>query len=181
MFDEYLNPLPYVDPQVLIVIALEPVVSTGTPSLTTIDQDAPSSSTSQTTQETPPLLFLSEEGIDFKESFAPVARLEAICISIAFDAHMNMIVYQMDVKTAFSYSILRKEVYVNQPDGFVDPDNPNHLYKLKKALYVNTPMVEKSKLDEDPQGNVVDPTRYYGMIGTLVYLTSSRPDLVLAM
>ncbi|GJS54552.1 retrovirus-related pol polyprotein from transposon TNT 1-94 [Tanacetum coccineum] len=78
---------------------------------------------------------LKEEGIDFKESFAPVARLEVVRILLAFAAHMNMIVYQMDVKTAFLNDILREEVYVSQPDGFVDPDNPNHLYRLKKALY----------------------------------------------
>ncbi|GKF14037.1 retrovirus-related pol polyprotein from transposon TNT 1-94, partial [Tanacetum coccineum] len=78
---------------------------------------------------------LEEEGIDFEESFSPVARLEAIRIFIAFAAHMNMIVYQMDVKTAFLNGILRGEVYVSQPDGFVDPENPNHVYKLKKALY----------------------------------------------
>ncbi|GKC58089.1 retrovirus-related pol polyprotein from transposon TNT 1-94, partial [Tanacetum coccineum] len=76
-----------------------------------------------------------DKGIDFEESFAPVARLEAIRIFLAFAAHMNMVVYQMDVKTAFLNGNLREEVYVSQPDGFVDPDNPNHVYKLKKALY----------------------------------------------
>ncbi|GJU32317.1 retrovirus-related pol polyprotein from transposon TNT 1-94 [Tanacetum coccineum] len=76
-----------------------------------------------------------EEVIDFEESFAPVARLEAIYIFIAFAAHMNMIVYQMDVKTMFLNGILREEVYVSQPDGFVNPKNPNHVYKLKKSLY----------------------------------------------
>nr|GEX79358.1 hypothetical protein [Tanacetum cinerariifolium] len=125
----------------------------------------------------------------------------------------------MDGKTAFLNGILRKVVYVSQPDGFVDPDNPNHVYKLKKALYglkqapqawydflssfllsqkfskdtvdphyssgekaktftVDTSMVEKSKLDEDPQGKAVDPTCYRGMISTRMYLTFSRPDLV---
>ncbi|GJT56665.1 retrovirus-related pol polyprotein from transposon TNT 1-94 [Tanacetum coccineum] len=79
--------------------------------------------------------YRQEEGIDFEESFAPVARLEAVWIFLAFAAHMNMIVYQMDVKTAFLNGILREEVYVSQPDGFVDPDNPNHVYRLKKALY----------------------------------------------
>nr|GEX39497.1 retrovirus-related Pol polyprotein from transposon TNT 1-94 [Tanacetum cinerariifolium] len=83
-----------------------------------------------------------EKGIDFEESFAPVARLEVIHIFIAFAAHMNMIVYQMDVKTAFLNDILREEVYVSQPDGFVDPKNPNHVYKLKKSLY---------GLKQDPQ------------------------------
>ncbi|GKA42387.1 retrovirus-related pol polyprotein from transposon TNT 1-94 [Tanacetum coccineum] len=121
--------------------------------------------------------YRQEEGIDFEESFAPVARLE--------------------------------------PDGFVDPYNPNRVYRLKKALYalkqapcacprgiflnqskyaleslkkygmksydlVDTLMVEKSKLDEDPQGKSIDPTHYRGMVGTLMYLTSSRPDLVYA-
>ncbi|GJU92112.1 retrovirus-related pol polyprotein from transposon TNT 1-94 [Tanacetum coccineum] len=238
--------------------------------------------------------YRQEEGIDFKESFAPVARLEAVRIFLAFAAHMNMIVYQMDVKTAFLNDILREEFYVSQPDRFVDPDNPNHVYRLKKALYglkhapcawydlfssfllsqgfskgtvdptlfssrkgkdillvqiyvddiifastttklcdkfseimcskfkmsmigkisfflglqilqsprgiffnqsksaleslkkygmkscdpVDTPMVEKSKLDEDTQGKAVDSTHYRGMVSTLLYLTSSRPDLV---
>ncbi|GKC76473.1 retrovirus-related pol polyprotein from transposon TNT 1-94, partial [Tanacetum coccineum] len=108
------------------------------------------------------------EGIDFEESFALVARLDAIRIFLAFAAHMNMIVYQMDVKMAFLNGIMREEVYVIQPDGFVDKDNLNHMYKLKKALYglkqaprvcdpMDTLVVEKSKLDEDPQRKAVDP------------------------
>ncbi|GJV38200.1 retrovirus-related pol polyprotein from transposon TNT 1-94 [Tanacetum coccineum] len=241
--------------------------------------------------------YRQEEGIDFEESFAPVARLEAIRIFLAFAAHMNMVVYQMDVKTAFLNGNLREEVYVSQPDGFVDKDKPNHVYKLKKALYglkqaprawydmlssflisqdfskgsvdptlfirrdgkelllvqiyvddiifaastpelcdlfskimcskfkmsmmgkisfflglqisqsprgifinqskyaleslkkygfdscdpVDTPMVEKSKLDEDKEGKAVDPSHYRGMIGTLLYLTASRPDLQFAI
>ncbi|GKD32633.1 retrovirus-related pol polyprotein from transposon TNT 1-94, partial [Tanacetum coccineum] len=241
--------------------------------------------------------YRQEEGIDFEESFAPVARLEAIRIFLAFAAHMNMVIYQMDVKTAFLNGNLREEVYVSQPDGFVDPDKPNHVYKLKKALYglkqaprawydmlssflisndfskgsvdptlfirregndlilvqiyvddiifaastpelcdlfakimcskfkmsmmgkisfflglqisqsprgifinqskyaleslkkygyescdpVDTPMVEKSKLDEDKEGKAVDPSHYRGMIGTLLYLTASRPDLQFAI
>ncbi|GJV52592.1 retrovirus-related pol polyprotein from transposon TNT 1-94 [Tanacetum coccineum] len=76
-----------------------------------------------------------EEGIDFEESFAPVARLEAIRIFIAYVAHKNMIVYQMDVKIAFLNGILREEVYVSQPDGFIDQDNSNHVYKLKNVIY----------------------------------------------
>ncbi|GKB32868.1 retrovirus-related pol polyprotein from transposon TNT 1-94 [Tanacetum coccineum] len=241
--------------------------------------------------------YRQEEGIDFEESFAPVARLEAIRIFLVFAAHMNMVIYQMDVKTAFLNGNLREEVYVSQPDGFVDPDKPNHVYKLKKALYglkqaprawydmlssflisndfskgsvdptlfirregndlilvqiyvddiifaastpelcdlfanimcskfkmsmmgkisfflglqisqsprgifinqskyaleslkkygyescdpVDTPMVEKSKLDEDKEGKAVDPSHYRGMIGTLLYLTASRPDLQFAI
>ncbi|GJY67443.1 retrovirus-related pol polyprotein from transposon TNT 1-94 [Tanacetum coccineum] len=76
-----------------------------------------------------------EGGIDFEESFALVARLDAIWIFLAFAAHMNMIVYQMDVKTAFLNGILREKVYVSQPNRFLDPDNLNHVYRLKKALY----------------------------------------------
>ncbi|GJR46855.1 retrovirus-related pol polyprotein from transposon TNT 1-94 [Tanacetum coccineum] len=193
--------------------------------------------------------YRQEEGINSEESFAPVARLDAIRIFLAYVAHMNMIVYQMDVKTTFLNGILREEVYVSQPDGFVDQDNPNHVYKLKKALYglkqaprawydllskfllsqefskgtvdptlfirrqgkdillisqsprgiflnqskyaleslkkygmessdpVDTPMVEKSKLDENPQGKAIDPTHYREMVSTLMYLTASRPDL----
>nr|GEZ87793.1 hypothetical protein [Tanacetum cinerariifolium] len=236
--------------------------------------------------------YRQEEGIDFEESFAPVARLDAIRIFLAFAAHMNMIVYQMEVKTAFLNGFLHEEVYVSQPDGFMDKENPNHVYKLKKALYwlkqapralydllskfllshefskgtvdltlfirrqskdillvqiyvddiifasstpelcdqfskimcskfkmsmmgkkkilglqisqnprgiflnhlkyaleslkkygiessdpVDTPIVEKSKLDEDTQGKSVDLIYYRGMVGTLMYLTASRPDL----
>nr|GFB74727.1 retrovirus-related Pol polyprotein from transposon TNT 1-94 [Tanacetum cinerariifolium] len=79
--------------------------------------------------------YCQEEGIDSEESFALIARLEAIRIFLAFAAHKNMVIYQMDVKIAFLNGNLREEVYVSQPDGFVDPDNPNHVYKLKKALY----------------------------------------------
>ncbi|GKD95067.1 retrovirus-related pol polyprotein from transposon TNT 1-94, partial [Tanacetum coccineum] len=79
--------------------------------------------------------YRQEEGIDFEESFALVARLEAIRIFLAFAAYMNMVVYQMDVKTTFLNGILREEIYVIQLDRFVDQDNLNHVYKLKKALY----------------------------------------------
>nr|GEU64441.1 retrovirus-related Pol polyprotein from transposon TNT 1-94 [Tanacetum cinerariifolium] len=112
-----------------------------------------------------------EEGIDFEESFAPVARIEAFCIFIANVAHKNMTIFQMDVKTAFLNGKLKEEVYVSQPEGFVDQDNPSHVDS------VDTPLVEKSKLDEDLQGKLVDATLYRDMIGSLMYLTSSRPDL----
>ncbi|GJX46548.1 retrovirus-related pol polyprotein from transposon TNT 1-94 [Tanacetum coccineum] len=79
--------------------------------------------------------FRQEEGIDFEESFAPVARIEAIRIFVANAAHKNMTIYQMDIKTAFLNGELKEEVYVSQPEGFVDQDNPSHVYKLKKALY----------------------------------------------
>nr|GFC68750.1 Gag-Pol polyprotein [Tanacetum cinerariifolium] len=76
-----------------------------------------------------------KEGVDFKESFAPVARLEAVRLFIAYSAHKSFTVYQKDVKTTFLYGPLMEEVYVNQPDGFVDPYHPDKVYRLKKALY----------------------------------------------
>ncbi|GKE47845.1 retrovirus-related pol polyprotein from transposon TNT 1-94 [Tanacetum coccineum] len=216
LFDELLTPPPSVDlpaPEVIApiaeVVAPEPAASTGLPSATTVDQDAPSPSNSQTTPKTPsPIIsndveeenhdldvvhmnndpffgipipennsevssssdviptvvqtpapysehvkldelggilknkarlvargYRQEEGIDFEESFALVARLDAIRIFLSYAAHMNMIVYQMDVKRTFLNDILCEEVYVSQPDWFVDQDNPNHVYKLKNALY----------------------------------------------
>nr|GEW20319.1 hypothetical protein [Tanacetum cinerariifolium] len=218
MFDELLNPLPTFDlpaPKVIApiaeVVAPEPAASTGSPFSTTVDQDAPSPKKVMVItlkwiykvkldklggilKNKARLVargYRQEEGINFEESFAP---------------------------TAFLNSILREEVYVSQPDGFMDEDNPNHVYKLKKAIYglkqapcawttdftksqmhllnqskyafeslkkygmessnpVDTPMVEKSKLNEDPQGKAIDPTHYHGMVGILMYLTASRPDL----
>ncbi|GJS57519.1 retrovirus-related pol polyprotein from transposon TNT 1-94 [Tanacetum coccineum] len=78
---------------------------------------------------------VQEEGIDFEESFASVARIEAIRIFVTYVAHKNMIIYQMDVKMDFLNDELKEEVYISQPEGFVDQDNPSHVYKLKKALY----------------------------------------------
>ncbi|GKB50266.1 retrotransposon protein, putative, ty1-copia subclass [Tanacetum coccineum] len=160
--------------------------------------------------------FRQEEAINFKESFTSVARIEAISIFVGNAAHKNMMIYQMDVKKAFLNGELKEEVYVSQPKGFVDQDNPSHVYKLKKALYglkhepracprgifinqskyaskivkkygllstdsVNTPLEEKSKLDEDLQGKPVDATLYRGVIGSLMYFTSSKPDLIYAV
>nr|GEU54005.1 ribonuclease H-like domain, reverse transcriptase, RNA-dependent DNA polymerase [Tanacetum cinerariifolium] len=75
-----------------------------------------------------------EEGINFKESFAPVACIEAIKIFIINATSKNMTIYQMDVKTAFLNGKLKEEVYISQPEGFVDPDHPTHVYRLKKAI-----------------------------------------------
>nr|GFB79168.1 hypothetical protein [Tanacetum cinerariifolium] len=77
----------------------------------------------------------TNEGVDFEESFAPVARLEAVRLFIAYAAHKSFTVYQMDVKTVFLYGPLKEEVYVNQPNDFVDPYHPDKVYQLKKALY----------------------------------------------
>nr|GEV53954.1 hypothetical protein [Tanacetum cinerariifolium] len=215
-------PAPEVIALIAEVVTLEPTNLTGSSSSTNVNQDAPSPSSSQTTPETQ----------------SPVISND-----------VEMIVYQMDVKTTFLNDILREQVYVIQLDGFVDKDNLNHMYKLKKDLYglkqalrvwydllskfllsqafskgiadptlfirrqgkdillisqsprdiflnqskyaleslkkygmeyidpVDTPMVEKFKLDQDPQEKSVDPTHYRRMVGTLMYLIASRPDL----
>ncbi|GJU55467.1 retrovirus-related pol polyprotein from transposon TNT 1-94 [Tanacetum coccineum] len=206
--------------------------------------------------------YKQEEGIDFEESFAPVARLEAVRMFIAFAAHRNITIFQMDVKTAFLNGPLKEEVYVSQPEGFIDSEFPNHVYRLKKALYglkqaprawydklssfliehgfnkdfskrfanlmknnfemsmmgelkfflglqvhqsprgifisqsqyaieflkkrgldecvsMSTPM-ETKRLDADLQGTPTDQTTYRRMIGGLMYLTASRPDIAFA-
>nr|GEX33854.1 retrovirus-related Pol polyprotein from transposon TNT 1-94 [Tanacetum cinerariifolium] len=76
-----------------------------------------------------------EEGIDFKESFAQVARMEAIRIFLAYAAHKSFIVFQMDVKNAFLHGTLKHDMYMCQLEGFIDSYHPSHVYKLKKALY----------------------------------------------
>nr|GEY26102.1 retrovirus-related Pol polyprotein from transposon TNT 1-94 [Tanacetum cinerariifolium] len=151
--------------------------------------------------------YAQEEGIDFEESFAPVARLEAVWIFIAYAAHKSFPIYQMDVKTEFLSGPLKEEVYVAQLDEFVDPDHPEKVYRLKKALYglkqaprawydelskfltskgftkgrsIGTQMPMKPKLDVDLSGNPVDKTDYRSKIGSLMYLTSSIPDIVQA-
>nr|GFA59759.1 hypothetical protein [Tanacetum cinerariifolium] len=79
--------------------------------------------------------YRQEEGIYFKESFAPVARMEAIRIFLVFVSHKSFTVFQMDVKTAFLHGTLKEDVDVCQPEGFIDADHPSHVFKLKKALY----------------------------------------------
>ncbi|GJZ85335.1 retrovirus-related pol polyprotein from transposon TNT 1-94 [Tanacetum coccineum] len=127
--------------------------------------------------------YRQEEGINFEESFAPVARLDAIRIFLAYAAHMNMIVYQMDVKTAFLNGILREEVYVSQPDGFVDQDNPNHVYKLKKALYglKQAPrawydLLSKFLLSQEFSKGTVDPTLFIRRQGKDILLVQIYVD-----
>nr|GEV45020.1 retrovirus-related Pol polyprotein from transposon TNT 1-94 [Tanacetum cinerariifolium] len=79
--------------------------------------------------------YRQEEGTDFEESFAPVARMEVIRIYLAYAAHKPFTVFQMDVKTAFLHGMLKEDVYVCQPEGFINADHPRHVFKLKKALY----------------------------------------------
>nr|GEV41460.1 hypothetical protein [Tanacetum cinerariifolium] len=133
--------------------------------------------------------YAQEEGIDFEESFAPVARLEAVQIFVAYAAHKSFPIYQMDVKTAFLNGPLKEEVYVAQPDKFVDPDHPEkveyaleilHKHGMDKRQSIGTLMATKPKLDADLSENPVDQTDYHSKIRSLMYLTSSRPDIVQA-
>ncbi|GJT91402.1 retrovirus-related pol polyprotein from transposon TNT 1-94 [Tanacetum coccineum] len=114
--------------------------------------------------------YRQEEGIDFEEFFASVARMEAINIFLAYDAHKSFIVYQMDVKTDFLHGLLKEEVYVCQPDGFIDTDHPSHVYKVKKAIYglkfyvddiifVQQTLETKHKLDLDTNRTPAQPTK----------------------
>nr|GEY90615.1 putative ribonuclease H-like domain-containing protein [Tanacetum cinerariifolium] len=134
-----------------------------------------------------------KEGIDYEEVFAPVARIEAIRFLLAYASFMGFRVYQMDVKSAFLYGTIEEEVYVYQPLGFEDPDHPNKVYKVVKALYglhqaprawyetLATYLLENEKpLLKDPDGKDVDVHTYRSMIGSLMYLTSSRPDIMFA-
>ncbi|GJW78662.1 retrovirus-related pol polyprotein from transposon TNT 1-94 [Tanacetum coccineum] len=170
--------------------------------------------------------YSQEEGIDYDETFAPVARMEAIRIFLAFAIYMNFKVYQMDVKSAFLNGKLKENVYVKQPPGFESSEFPDYVCKLDKALYrlkqaprawyetlsstflnsntfwlgeekdkhnllsnkpkeespcssyssVKTPMVPPNNLGPDLAGKSVNETSYRGMIGSLMYLTATRPD-----
>ncbi|GJU83005.1 putative ribonuclease H-like domain-containing protein [Tanacetum coccineum] len=181
--------------------------------------------------------FRQEEGIDYDEVFAPVARIEAIRLFLAFASFMGFPVYQMDVKSAFLYGTIEEEVYVHQPPGFVDPAHPNKVYKVIKALYglhqaprawyetlssfllengfrrvyvkqqpdgifisqdkyvadilkkfdfcsiktATTPIVSNKPLVKDEDGVDVNVHVYRSMIGSLMYLTASRPNIIFAV
>nr|GEW31953.1 hypothetical protein [Tanacetum cinerariifolium] len=131
--------------------------------------------------------YSQQECINYDETFASVARIEAICLFLAYVAHKDFTVFQMDVKTTFLNGILKEEVYVGQPPGFVSNKYPDHVYALDKALFgmencdtVPTSMVEQAKLKFDLVGKPVDHTDYQSMIGSLMYVTSSRPDIMFA-
>nr|GFB90796.1 hypothetical protein [Tanacetum cinerariifolium] len=145
----------------------------------------------------PDKVMRKEVGIDFEESFPPVARLEAIRIFLAYATQKNMVVYQMDVKTVFLNGNLREEVYMSMM-GKISFFLRLHISQCLRGIFINqskyalellkkygfeyydlvdTPMVEKSKLDEDKERKAIVPSYYHGMIGTLFYLTTSRPDL----
>ncbi|GKG14829.1 retrovirus-related pol polyprotein from transposon TNT 1-94, partial [Tanacetum coccineum] len=111
--------------------------------------------------------YRQEEGIDFEESFSPVARLEVLRIFLSFAGRINMVVYQIDVKTTFLNGNLREKVYFSQPDRFVDKGNLNYVYKLKKALYeLKQPprawydMLSSFLISQDFSKGSVDPTLF---------------------
>nr|GFA00456.1 retrovirus-related Pol polyprotein from transposon TNT 1-94 [Tanacetum cinerariifolium] len=127
--------------------------------------------------------YRQEEGIDFVESFAPVARIEGIRIFIANVASKNITIYQIDVKTAFLNGELKEEVYVSQPEGFVDPDHPTHVHRLKKALYglKQAPRawydtLSRFLLDNKFSKGAVDPTLFTRKIGKHILLVQIYVD-----
>nr|GEY64444.1 retrovirus-related Pol polyprotein from transposon TNT 1-94 [Tanacetum cinerariifolium] len=132
-----------------------------------------------------PISYNQQEGVDYDETFAPVARLKAIRIFLAFATYMNFIVYQMDVKSLFLNGKLKEEVYVKQPLGFESNEIPNHVCKLDKALYgvKQAPRAcensngTPNNLGPDLNGKSLNETQYRVMTGSLMYLNASRPDI----
>nr|GEU43894.1 reverse transcriptase [Tanacetum cinerariifolium] len=130
--------------------------------------------------------YTQEEGIDYDEVFAPVARIEAIRLFLDYASFKDFVVYQMDVKSAFLYGKSEKEVYVCQPLGFEDPEFLDRVYKVEKALYslhqaprvASTPMETSKPSMKDENTEDVDVHLYRSMIGLLMYLKSLRPDIM---
>nr|GEW37401.1 hypothetical protein [Tanacetum cinerariifolium] len=121
--------------------------------------------------------YAQKEGVDFEESFTPVARLEGVRLFIAYAAHKSFMVYQMDVKTAFLYGPLKEEVYVNQPDGFIDPYHPDKVYRLKKALYG---LKQAPRVWYDELSNfLVSKGFSKGSIDPTLFITKLRGDILL--
>nr|GEV36707.1 retrovirus-related Pol polyprotein from transposon TNT 1-94 [Tanacetum cinerariifolium] len=121
--------------------------------------------------------YAQKEGIDFKESFAPVAGLEAVRLFIAYAAYKSFTVYQMDVKTSFLYGPLKEEVYVNQPNSFVDPYHPDNVYRLKKALY-GLKQAPRAWYDE-LSNFLVSKGFSKGSIDPTLFITKHRGDTLL--
>ncbi|GKE44099.1 retrovirus-related pol polyprotein from transposon TNT 1-94 [Tanacetum coccineum] len=121
--------------------------------------------------------YSQQGGIDFEESFALVGRLEAVRLFVAYAAHKSFLVYQMDVKTTFLIGPLKEEVYVNQPDGFVDPHHPNKVYHLKKALYglKHTPRAWYNELSNF----LVSKGFSKGSIDPTLFITKKEEDILL--
>ncbi|GKD60698.1 putative ribonuclease H-like domain-containing protein, partial [Tanacetum coccineum] len=160
--------------------------------------------------------YTQEEGIDYDEVFAPVARIEAIRLCLAYASFKIFVVYQMDVKSAFLYGMIEEEVYVCQSPGFEDPNFPNRMSSMRELTFflglqvqkkkdgifisqdkyideilkkfrftevktASTPIETQKPLLKDENGEEVDVHMYRSMIGSLMYLTSSRPDIMFAV
>nr|GEY94233.1 hypothetical protein [Tanacetum cinerariifolium] len=143
--------------------------------------------------------YTQEERIDYDEVFAHVARIKVIRLFLAYASFKDFMVYQMDIKSAFLYGKIEEEVYVCQPPGFKDPDFPDRVYKKKDGIFISqdkyvaeilkksgftevktasTPMETQKPLLKDEDSKEVDVHMYRSMIGSLMYLTSSRPDIM---
>ncbi|GJV68005.1 uncharacterized mitochondrial protein-like protein, partial [Tanacetum coccineum] len=122
-----------------------------------------------------------KEGIDFEESFAPVARLEAVRLFVTYAAHKSFLVYQMDVKTTFLYGPLKEEIYQSLRGIFINQAEHAQEILIKHVMTscdsIGTPMAMKH-LDADLSGTPIDKTKYHSMAGALMFLTTSRPDIV---
>ncbi|GJV24700.1 retrovirus-related pol polyprotein from transposon TNT 1-94 [Tanacetum coccineum] len=175
MFDEYFNPPPSANSPIQVVATPRAVDIADSLVSTSIDQDAPLTSIPSTQEQEQS----SIKSQDFKELFAHVARIEAIRIFIANAATKNMKIYQMDVKTAFLNGELREVVYISQPEGFINPDKPNHVYRLKKDLYglKQAPrawydMLSSFLLSQEFSKGAVDPTLFTRKAGRDILLMS---------
>ncbi|GKE48155.1 putative ribonuclease H-like domain-containing protein, partial [Tanacetum coccineum] len=143
--------------------------------------------------------YTQEEGINYNEVFAPVARIEEIMLFLAYASFMGLIMYQMDVKSAFLYGTIEEEVYVCQPPGFEDPQFP---YKKEDGIFIiqdkymadilkkfdfttvktaSTPIETNKALNKYKEAEDVDVYLYRSMIGSLMYLTASRPEIMFAV
>ncbi|GJZ73420.1 copia protein [Tanacetum coccineum] len=143
-----------------------------------------------------------QEGINYDEAYALVARLDSIRILLSYACMLDFKLFQMDVKSTFVNGFINEEVYVAQPPGFIDFKKPDHVYKPKKLYMVlnkplklemlkkfgledskpmKTPMSFDTKLTKDEECKSVDSTKYQVMIGSLLYLTTSRPDIMLSV
>ncbi|GJW12340.1 reverse transcriptase domain-containing protein [Tanacetum coccineum] len=191
LFDELLNPPPSVDqpaPEVIApiakVVALEPAASTGSPSSTTIDQDVPSPSNSQTTPETrSPVISndVEEENHDLdvahmnNNPFFGIPIPKNVSKASSLDVIPTIVhIIAPNLEHDYRFHKVPEVFFLNQSKYALESLKN---YGMKSSDPVDTPMMEKSKLDEDSQGKAVDPTHYRGMVGTLMYLTASRPDL----
>nr|GEY00346.1 putative ribonuclease H-like domain-containing protein [Tanacetum cinerariifolium] len=121
--------------------------------------------------------YTQKEGVDFEESFAPVAQLEAVRLFIVYAAHKSFTIYQIDVKTTFLYGPLKEEVYVNQLDSFIDPYHPDKVYRLKKALY-GLKQAPSAWYDE-LSNFLVSKGFSKGSIDPTLFITKHRRDILL--